>query len=195
MWTAVWVTISASVMSLRSMRTLIDEKYLTHEEQNNPIYINYLIAKAEKLPEILIHLLPQLHKDKVQITLEIVFLGGQMEFLLHVPTSIYIPPELIDLLTPISPIWSIHYSSEYIIDDSESIYSTVLAHQLIIKGKAQNIAFVTVRGLKKTPQNYLTSGIDSFKWEKFVNKVADKNAEVITHDRIYSLIQEKVVSY
>ncbi len=195
MWIAVLVTISASVISLRSMKTLIDEKHATHKKQNNSIYINYLITKAEKLPEILIQVLPQLHKDKTQITLEIVFLGEQMEFLLHLPTSLYISPEIGDLLTPINPIWSIQYSSEYIIDDSENIYSTVLAHQLVIKGKAQNIAFVTVRGLKKTPPNYLTSGIDSYKWEQFVSKVADKNAELVSHDRIYSLIQQKVIAY
>jgi hypothetical protein len=196
MWTVLLITFTASVITLRSMRRLPHSKIKEKTPVSKTISsATYIVAQAEYLPQILNIILKQLHLTQNEVTLEIVFTPKQVEFLLHIPSSISLPDELQAKLVPIEPIWSAMYNRELIVDDNDSINNSIVAHQIIIKSKTPNIVYLTTRGVKKTPTEYHVSGIDTYKWDQFINKRSDSNPDLITHDRIFTLIQEKLMTY
>lgn len=195
MWTIFGITITASAMTLKSMHSMIHAPTETKIEQSADNSSNYIVLQAEHLPYILNSILQQLHKVNRSITLEIIYLPTQVEFIINIPSSIQLTPQHQQLLIPIESFWSNNYNSELLVDDSDLIQTKPFAHQIIIKPKTHNIAFVTTRSIKKTPGNYIVSGIDSYKWEKYINRTIDNEPEITTHDRIFNIIQDKLMTF
>jgi hypothetical protein len=196
MWTVLVITITASAITLKSMRSLSKNKLPDKNKREQITYTNYIVSEAEYLPHIISAILKQLHLIQDEVTIEIVFMPKQVEFLLHIPSSVILPEDLMSKLIQINPIWSTQYNAELVIDDTESIRNTeIIAHQIIVKSKTPHVIFLTTRGVKRTPHHYMVSGIDTYKWDQFINRKSDSTPDLITHDRIYTLIQEKLMSY
>ncbi|MDQ3098417.1 MAG: ATP/GTP-binding protein [bacterium] len=195
MWTVILVTFTASVVTLSSMRKLRHTKLADKKSSKDVTHTNYLVQQAEFLPQILNTILKQLHPTAHEVTLEIIFMPTQVEFMLHIPSTILLPEDLISKLVPMDSFWTTLYNPELVIDDTDSISNTLVAHQIIVKSKTPNVVFVTTRGVKRTPSHYNISGIDTYKWEQFINRRSDSTPDLITHDRIFTLIQEKLMTY
>ncbi len=200
MWTILGVSVTAGLITLRSMRSLVHTPLpsVTQNSSTQPQtieYTHYLILHKEELSSIITTVIRQLHHIRTEITIEVLILPGQTEYILYIPSSVILSQQQYAALLPIGPIWSEQYIPDYVVDDAETIYNSVLAHQIILHSKTHNLAYLTTRGIKRTPASYRISGIDEYKWKQFVQKQSDHTPDLIPHDRIYNLIQEKSATY